>query len=305
MSRGLLGARHPLFFRHHRAKALKEADLVILAGVPCDFRLNYGLSISRKARVVAVNRNEHDAKSNRRPTLAVLADPAELLFALAERADGSSRAAWCDGLRARDVEREKEIAAKADPNPSPVDPVHLLRTVDSVLTDGAVLVGDGGDFVATASYVVAPRGPLGWLDPGPFGTLGVGAGFALAAKLCRPESDVVLLWGDGSAGYGLAELDTFVRHGLGVIALVGNDASWAQIARDQVTILGDDVGTTLRRTDYHVVADGLGARGFVIRTSQEAPGVLAEAFASARAGTPVLVNAHLARTEFRKGSISM
>ncbi len=306
MSRGLLGARHPLFFRHHRAKALKDADLVILAGVPCDFRLNYGLSISRKARLVSVNRDEHDAKSNRRPTLAVIADPAELIFALAESAaDDGSRGAWRESLRARDVDREKEIAAKANPKESPVDPVHFLRTVDGVLTDGSVLVGDGGDFVATASYVVAPRGPLGWLDPGPFGTLGVGAGFALAAKLCRPQSDVVLLWGDGSAGYGLSELDTFVRHGVGVVALVGNDASWAQIARDQVTILGDDVGTALRRTDYHVVADGLGARGFVIRTSEEAPRVLAEAFAAARAGTPVLVNVHLARTEFRKGSISM
>ena len=306
MSRGLLGARHPLFFRHHRAKALKEADLVILAGVPCDFRLNYGLSISRKARIVSVNRDEHDARANRRPTLAVIADPAELIFALSDgAADEGGRAAWKESLRARDVDREKEIAAKADPNESPVDPVHLLRTFDGLLTDGTVLVGDGGDFVATASYVVSPRGPLGWLDPGPFGTLGVGAGFALAAKLCRPESDVVLLWGDGSAGYGLSEMDTFVRHGVGVVALVGNDASWAQIARDQVTILGDDVGTALRRTDYHVVAEGLGARGFVIRTSAEAPRVLAEALAAARAGAPVLVNAHLARTEFRKGSISM
>jgi acetolactate synthase-1/2/3 large subunit len=306
MSRGLLGARHPLFFRHHRAKALKDADLVILAGVPCDFRLNYGLSISRKARVVAVNRDEHDARANRRPTLAVIADPAELLFALADRAaEGGPRTAWKESLRARDVEREKEINAKADPALSPVDPVHLLRTFDGLLTEGAVLVGDGGDFVATASYVVAPRGPLGWLDPGPFGTLGVGAGFALAAKLCRPQSDVVLLWGDGSAGYGLAEMDTFVRHGVGVVALVGNDASWAQIARDQVTILGDDVGTALRRTDYHVAADGLGARGMIIRNSGEVTGVLADAFAAARTGTPVLVNAHLARTEFRKGSISM
>ena len=307
MARGLLGARHPLFFRHHRAKALKEADLVILAGVPCDFRLNYGLSIGRKARIIAVNRDAHDARRNRRPTVAIVADPGEALLQLATRASRSSDAgaSWAAGLRGRDDEREREIAAQADAAAAPVDPVHLLRTLDGVLTDDTVLVGDGGDFVATASYVVAPRGPLAWLDPGPFGTLGVGAGFALAAKLCRPESDVWLLWGDGSAGYGLAELDTFVRHGVGVVALIGNDASWAQIARDQVTILGDDVGTTLRRTDYHLVAEGLGARGLAITRGADAAATLAQAAALGRAGMPVAVNAHLARTEFRKGSISM
>ena len=168
-----------------------------------------------------------------------------------------------------------------------------------------MLVGDGGDFVATASYIVTPRGPLAWLDPGVFGTLGVGAGFALAAKLVRPESDVWLLWGDGSAGYGLAEIDTFVRHGVGVLALIGNDASWAQIARDQVTLLGDDVGTTLLRSDYHRAAEGLGAKGHGDRERGDAAGVLAKALAETRKGSPVVVNAPLARTDFRKGSISM
>ncbi len=307
MARGLLGQRNPIFFRHHRAKALKEADLVILAGVPCDFRLNYGLSITRKAKVIALNRGEHDARMNRRPTIGIIADPAESLFALADAVPSRREAlgGWLSTLRERDEDREREIGAKADPNGELVDPVHLLRTVESSLSDASVLVGDGGDFVATASYIVSPRSPLAWLDPGVFGTLGVGAGFALAAKLVRPESDVWLLWGDGSAGYGLSEVDTFVRHGLGVLSLIGNDASWAQIARDQVPLLGDDVATMLRRTDYHVAAEGLGAKGMVITKSGEASAVLAAAVEETRKGTPVVVNAHLARTDFRKGSISM
>ncbi|MGO8996128.1 MAG: thiamine pyrophosphate-binding protein [Polyangiaceae bacterium] len=307
MARGLLGQRHPLFFRHNRAKALKEADLVILAGVPCDFRLNYGLSITRKARIIAANRSAHDVRMNRRPTIAMVADPAETLFALADAAPSSphARSEWLTTLRGRDEEREAEIAGKSLATGDLVDPVHLLRTVDASLADGSVLIGDGGDFVATASYIVSPRGPLSWLDPGAFGTLGVGAGFALAAKLVRPESDVWLLWGDGSAGYGLAEIDTFVRHGLGVLALIGNDASWAQIARDQVPMLGDDVGTTLRRSDYHRAAEGLGAAGVVVPKSADAAAVLKGALAETRKGTPVVVNAHLARTDFRKESISM
>ncbi|HEY2510344.1 MAG TPA: thiamine pyrophosphate-binding protein [Polyangiaceae bacterium] len=307
MARGLLGAKNSILFRHHRSKALKEADLVILAGVPCDFRLNYGLSISRKASVIAVNRDAHDMKANRRPTVGMVADPAELILELAARASATegARAAWMETLRARDEEREKEIAGQATTEGDLVNPVHLLKALDGVLKDGSILVGDGGDFVATASYVCAARGPLTWLDPGPFGTLGVGAGFALAAKLCRPSSDVWLLWGDGSAGYGLSEMDTFVRHGVNVLALVGNDASWAQIARDQVPLLGDEIGTALRRSDYHVVAQGFGAKGYALYRGADAARSLETALAASHEGAPVLVNAHLARTDFRKGSISM
>jgi len=152
---------------------------------------------------------------------------------------------------------------------------------------------------------VPPRSPLSWLDPGPFGTLGVGAGFALGAKLSRPERDVWLLWGDGAAGYGIAELDTFVRHGLGIVAVVGNDACWSQIRREQVDILGDDVGCALRSTDYDRVAEGLGGRGWNLGPGDDAARVLREAVGAARAGLPALINARLAPSAFRKGSVSM
>ncbi len=132
-----------------------------------------------------------------------------------------------------------------------------------------MVVADGGDFVATASYILRPRGPLRWLDPGVFGTLGVGGGFALGAKAERPSAEVWLIWGDGSAAYSLAEFDTFARHGLPVIAVVGNDAGWTQIAREQVDILGDDCGTVLARTDYHKVAEGYGGKGLVIKSHAE------------------------------------
>ncbi|MFM2419599.1 MAG: hypothetical protein RL385_4322 [Pseudomonadota bacterium] len=174
-----------------------------------------------------------------------------------------------------------------------------------MLDDDSVLVVDGGDFVATASYITAPRAPLSWLDPGVFGTLGVGAGFAMGAKLARPGAEVWILYGDGSVGFSIAEFDTLVRHGLPVIAVVGNDAGWTQIARDQVVILEDDVGTVLSRTDYHRVAEGFGAKGLLVRTAEELPGVLREAKALSRAGHPVLVNVHLGKSEFRKGAISM
>ena len=143
------------------------------------------------------------------------------------------------------------------------------------------------------------------LDPGPFGTLGVGAGFALGSKLCRPEAEVWILYGDGSAAYSLAEFDTFVRHGLSVIAVVGNDACWSQIAREQNEMLKDDVGTVLRRTDYHRVAEGYGGAGLLLDRPDQVESGLREAQALARSGKPVLVNAMIGETGFRKGSISI
>ena len=308
MARGLLGARHPQLLRHQRKEALRGADLVLLAGVPADFRLDYGRQIRRQTPVVAANRSAEDLRRNRKPTVDTLSDAALFLEALAEAmpAAESRWRPWLDTLRGRDAEREADIDRRAVlPGDGGVNPLALCRTLDRALADDAILVGDGGDFVATASYSLSPRGPLQWLDPGVFGTLGVGAGFALGAKLVRPDADVWLLYGDGAAGYSLAEYDTFVRHGVPVIAVVGNDAGWTQIAREQVEILGDDVGTVLLPTAYEKVVEGWGGAGLRLGAGDDIAAVLAEARELARGGRPVLVNALLGKTDFRKGSISM
>lgn len=306
-ARGLLSAGHSLQLRHKRKEALREADLVLLAGIPADFRLDYGRHVSRKAFLVSVNRSEHDLLQNRKPDLAVHADPGLFLRGLSTETSGGERrpGEWLATLRARDEEREREIEWQAGLPGELVNPVHLCREIDRAMAPGSVIVVDGGDFVATAAYTVSPRQPLSWLDPGVFGTLGVGGGFALGAKLCRPEADVWILYGDGSVAYSLAEFDTFARHGLSVIAVVGNDAGWTQIAREQIEVLKDDVGTVLARTDYHKVAEGYGGRGLLLTRREDVSAVLAEAVRIARSGSPVLVNAHLDKTEFRKGSISM
>jgi thiamine pyrophosphate-dependent acetolactate synthase large subunit-like protein len=308
MARGLLGRKHPLWFRHNRGEALKKADFVLLAGVPNDFRLNYGLQIARSAKLVTVNLSEEEGKKNRRPTLGVAADPAAFLWMLADAAAGEFDGKWSEQktvLRSRDDARELKIADQADEPAERVNPLFCCRAIEEVLDADSVLVADGGDFVGTASYIVAPRSPLSWLDPGVFGTLGVGAGFAAGAKLARPESEVWILYGDGSVGFTISEFDSFVRHKLPVIAVVGNDAGWTQIARDQVVLLEDDVGTVLARSDYHKVAEGFGAKGILVERQADLPAALREAKAAAKAGTPVLVNVHLDRSEFRKGSISM
>ena len=307
MSRGLLGKEHPLLFRHRRRDAIKGADLVILAGVPCDFRLDYGKQIRRSARLVSFNLSRRELRLNRKPDDGLLADPGLCLRDLAEFMKDSppERAEWFAELAARDAAREADITARAAVSGQGVNPLRLCREIDAVLPDDSVLVADGGDFVGTASYVVRPRGPLRWLDPGAFGTLGVGGGFAIGAARARPSAQTWILYGDGSLGYSLIEFDSYVRHGLAPIAIIGNDACWAQIAREQVKMLKDDVGVRLARTDYHRAAEGLGAEGLVITSDDEIAPTLARAMELSAAGRPVLVNVHLAETDFREGSLSI
>ena len=307
MARGLLGKSHPLQMRHQRKTALKTADLVIIAGMPCDFRMNYGRSFGSGTKIISINRSKADLKLNCHAHLAVLSDPCLFLCALADvlAPEASTWQAWIQELDKNDLAREKAILKTSQESTEHINPLLLLRKIDSFIDEKSIIVADGGDFVATASYILKPPGPYTWLDPGVFGTLGVGAGFALGSKLVDPEAEVWLIYGDGAAGFSMQEFDTFVRHGIPLIAVVGNDACWSQIARDQITLLGDDVATKLNRSKYHRVAEGYGGKGFLLQKEEEIDVIFKEAKQAAQNGCSVLINAWLGKTEFRKGSISM
>ncbi len=305
-SRGLLGRYSEIQFRHKRTAALKEADTVIIAGFPFDFRLGYGLKINKKANLTSINLDAEAIKKNRTPTIGVQAHPGHALVQLAARTGSPKpRNDWFDALRAREKARDDEIAAGASTAGPNVDPIHLFLRIEEKIADDSVLIVDGGDFVATGSYIVRPRGPLRWLDPGVFGTLGVGGGFAVGACSVHPKAEVWLFYGDGSSAYSLAEFDTYVRSGYAPIAVIGTDASWQQIARDQVKILGDAVGTVLRKTDYHTVAEGYGGKGILLTDPDDVDDALDEAKRLAAEGSPVCINVHLASSDFREGSMSI
>lgn len=255
-ARGFLGPQNPIQYRHKRKEALKEADVVVCFGVSLDFRLDYGFGIPSRVKLISCNRSKTDLYLNRTPSLAILADPAtfakKLAYTLPKQSHAWSK--WHTTLRTRDNDRETEIARDAQvPANKYMNPVRACQIIQECVGDNAVMVGDGGDFVATISYTVRPRKALGWLDPGLFGTLGVGAGFALAAKLVDPTAEVWLFWGDGASGFSLMEYDTMVRHNIPVISVVGNDAAWRQITRAQ-EMMKDPTGTLLAYTDYHVTS---------------------------------------------------
>lgn len=199
-AQGLLGKNSPIHIRQERSEALKEADVIILAGCVCDFRMGYGRKLNRKAKIIAINRSKDQLLLNSgmfwTPSVAALGDVGSFIVDVAERLRGYQVPAdWLETLRARDTKKEQTIEAKGTKPTQFINPIYLHQVLDKVMSDDSIIVADGGDFVGTAAYILRPRGPLRWLDPGAFGTLGVGGGFALGAKLCRPSAEVS--WKEG------------------------------------------------------------------------------------------------------------
>ncbi|CAJ0604603.1 unnamed protein product [Cylicocyclus nassatus] len=317
MARGLLGKESRLQMRQNRKEVLRDADLTILAGTVCDFRLSYGRVLSKKSKIVCVNRNINQLTKNEKAfwnaDVSVLADVASTLVLIAKelkRASGYEvPRSWIDELRSKEDEKEAANAKKMSEELANgfINPLNFLARLDKKLPDNAILVADGGDFVGSAAYIVRPRGPLQWLDPGAFGTLGVAGGFALGAKVVHPDSPVYILWGDGSSGYSIMEYDTFTRHKLPVIGVIGNDACWTQIAREQIPMFNSSVAVDLSRTRYDDVAIALGGWGTTLSAEnvQYTEDLLDEALRHSQQGRSALLNVLIGKTDFREGSISV
>ena len=305
MARGCFNSSDKYFFRHNRKHALKNADVVVTLGVPLDFRLGYGFSVNKDATLISINKSKEDLNKNRKPDIAIHADPTRIMHEIGKIINPPSCQEWIKELSVLEESREKEIQQFSETKTDFVNPVYLCKTIDKLIDENSILVADGGDFVGTASYTVRPRAALGWLDPGPFGTLGVGGGFAIGAKSSFPEKEVWVFYGDGASAYSLAEFDTLCRHKLPVIAIIGNDASWQQIAREQKQMLGSNIGTELAFNAYEKVAEGYGGKGYYVDNQDSLFEILKLAKEDAKLGYPVLVNVKLSKSDFRKGSISV
>jgi acetolactate synthase I/II/III large subunit len=307
MARGLLP---PVWVRSRKA-ALAEADLVIVCGTPLDFRLGYGQAPvwNETCKVVHIDMDPAEPGRNRDADVALVGDPRSVLTALMAAgdlgADRPERQAWLSKLLAVEEKQAAKMASGLTSDSVPIDPLRLCAEVDAVLPDDATVIGDGGDFVATAASVLRVRRyPAGWMDPGPLGTLGVGMGFAMAARLARPGSPVLLFLGDGTAGLNLMEVEAAVRQGIPFVAVIGNDAGWTQIRRGQVQMFGEDraPATGLDFTRYDLAAAALGAHGEYVERPEEIRPALERAFA---AGKPAVVNVMLGASDFRSGAISI
>jgi acetolactate synthase-1/2/3 large subunit len=295
MGRGIVPGGHPLLVTKARGRALNTADLVVVVGTPLDFRLGYGVfggkDETATARVVHVSDSPGQVAQHATLADSVSGDLSSVFRGLAaalERTDLSAWKAWVEDLQTT----VKEAAARdAELLTAEADPIHPARIYGELLprlADDAVVIGDGGDFVSFAGKYVEPKRPGGWLDPGPYGCLGAGLGASIAARLARPSSQVVLLLGDGAAGFSLMDVDTLVRHDLPVVMVMGNNSAWGLEKGPMQMIYGYDVAADLAQaTRYDEVVRALGGAGETVTDPKEIGPAMDRAFA---AGAPYLVN---------------
>ncbi len=306
-ARGTLPPGHRLHFQLTRRDAFAQADLVVVVGTPFDFRLRYGASI-KAPTVVQVDMGYTTVGRNRDIDLGLVGDVGVILDAVTDAVGSppsavrASRDRWVQQLRATETERVEKRLPELRNAQRPIHPYRLAHEIDQFLTEDSIFVGDGGEVVTFAGNVVQPKAPGSWMDPGPLGTLGVGTGFAMAAKLAHPEREVVSLFGDGSFAMTAFDLQTAVRFDLPYVAVIGNNSYMNQIRCGQIQKYGAERGAVanyLGDVDFEKFADMLGVYGEAVRDPEE----LAPALKRARAaGTCAVINVWLDPDAYAPGT---
>jgi acetolactate synthase I/II/III large subunit len=285
LARGCVPSDHALCFSRARGSALQGADVALVIGVPMDFRLGFGQAFGAETEIVAIDRAEPVHDHPREPAAELYGGLRGILDGLRGAARGGpSTDAWLAELRAAEAERRAAEEAELADDRAPLHPMRVYGELRRVLDRDAIVIGDGGDFVSYAGRVMDSYAPGCWLDPGPYGCLGCGPGYALAAKLARPDRQVVLLVGDGAFGFSGMEFDTLVRHGVDVVAVMGNNGIWALEKHPMEFLYGYSVVADLRPgTRYDEVVRALGGHGELVERPDQLRPALERALAAGRA----------------------
>jgi len=308
MGRGTVPPDSPEWLNRSRRDAMKQIDCIVLAGTLLDFRMRFGASIPPDAKIIQLEMDATLIGQNRQtdvPLVGNLGCSFDLLLEeMKNQGVNLDFTGWRDQLRVIEDEAEAKVQANLNSDESPLDPQRMCREVRDWLEtlDDPIVIGDGGDIVATAAKILPVKSEGAWMDPGPLGTLGVGMPFALAAQLSHPGRRVVIIYGDGSFGLNGFEYDTAVRFGLPIIGIIGNDAAWGQMMRPQGAIMGWDRldGTLLSRTRYDKVVEALGGYGELVESPDELRPALERAAAS---GKPACINVMIKQDREFKGGI--
>jgi acetolactate synthase I/II/III large subunit len=290
LGRGCVPADHPLAFSRARGTALKGADVALVLGVPMDFRLGFGASFGEETEIIVADVAEPARQHPRAVAAELYGDLRATLAALRAGCEGAGAdtSEWVGQVTAAEEAKLAEERELRDDDRAPLHPMRLLAGLREVMDRDAIVVVDAGDFGSYAGRVIPSYTPGSWLDPGPYGCLGSGPGYALAAKLAHPERQVVLILGDGAFGFAGMEYDTLARHGVDVVGVMANNGIWALEKHPMEFLYGYSVVADLRpETRYDEVVTALGGHGELVRAPGELRGALDRAFS---AGRPALVN---------------
>jgi acetolactate synthase I/II/III large subunit len=297
-ARGCLPRDSRFSLNRSRRHALSRADVVLVIGTPFDFRLGYGRRISPDAKIIQVDLDYGELCHNRDVEVAIHGDVRAVLGQLAAGSPSRKSEGWLDELHSKEAEVLQEEAQLLRSNDTPIHPLRLAWEINDFLTEDTIFIADGGDVVTMAASIMRTHRPGQWLDPGPLGTLGVGTPFAIAAKVAMPQSEVLILFGDGAFGFNGFDYDTLIRFNLPVIGIVANNAAWNQVRFVQREKYGPEKGNVanlLLPSRYDLIVEAMGGYGEHVT----APSQIRPALERARAsGRPSCINVLVNREVF-------
>ncbi|NIW04303.1 MAG: thiamine pyrophosphate-binding protein [Gammaproteobacteria bacterium] len=310
--RGILPPGDPHHFHRTRRDAFNKADVIVIVGTPFDFRMGYGKRLRAEATVVQIDLDYRTVGKNRDVSLGLVGDPGAILKAVADAASGridkrnERRGEWLEELRALEAQKTEKLMPLFKSDASPIHPYRVAWELNEFLTEDTVYIGDGGDVVTISAQAVQPRAPGNWMDPGALGSLGVGTGFAMAAKLAHPNKEVLCYYGDGSFGMTAFDMETANRFGAPYIAVIGNNSAMNQIRYGQISKYGPergDVGNLLGDVPFSKFGEMLGGYGEEVREPGEiAPALQRAREAVASSGKSAVVNIWVDPNEYAPGT---
>jgi acetolactate synthase-1/2/3 large subunit len=310
--RGLLPPGDPHYFHRTRGDAFKKADVIIIVGTPFDFRMGYGKRLRDDATIVQIDMDYRTVGKNRDISMGLVGHPGSILKAVTDAASGridkgsNSRQAWLEELRALEKTKTEKLMPQFLTDKSPISPYRVAWELNEFLTEDTIYIGDGGDVVTISAQAVQPRSPGHWMDPGALGSLGVGTGFAMAAKLVHPRKEVLCYYGDGSFGMTAFDMETANRFGAPYLAVIGNNSAMNQIRYGQISKYGEqrgDVGNLLGDIPFSKFAEMLGGYGEEVRDAgQIAPALRRAREAIASSGRSAVVNIWVDPKEYAPGT---
>jgi len=247
-SRGMIDSKSTYCFDRTRGDAFKDADTIIIVGTPFDFRMGYGSRISKDIKIIQIDQDYTNVGKNRDIDVGLVGHPGAVMAQIQEYMPEYSqniltkRHEWVESLAAKEDEKYQKLLPTFKSDNKPIHPYRVAYEINEFLSDDTIFIGDGGDVVTISAQAVRPRNAGQWMDPGALGSLGVGTGFAIAAKLANPNKEVLCYYGDGSFGMTAFDIETADRFGLPFIAVIGNNSAMNQIRYGQLAKYGQQKG---------------------------------------------------------------